>query len=125
MAFKMKPFSGFKKDGFVTRGRKKHARSIRKGVGNITDKGKVETHRMTSDIKGNPTGRYKVWPSITFDKQGNKKQQTAQEAYKAGEMYEFKSKKKAQKFAYGSWKKGKNKKEAMKQYKADKKRGLI
>ena len=88
MAFKMKGFSGFKKDNFITRGRKKHARSIRKGVGNITDDGKIETHRMTSDIKGNPTGRYKVWPSITFDEQGNKKQQTAQEAYKAGEVYE-------------------------------------
>ena len=42
MAFKMKGFSGFKKDGFVTRGRKKHARSIRTGVGNITDDGRLK-----------------------------------------------------------------------------------
>ena len=124
MAFKMKGFSGFKKDNFITKGRKKHARSIRKGVGNITDDGKIETHRMASDIKGNPTNKYKVWPSITFDKQGKKIPQSRDEATAAGEMYEFKNKKKAQKFAYGSWKKGKARKEAMKEYRADKKTGL-
>ena len=125
MAFRLPGWSPFKKDNFITKGRKRHARSIREGVGNITDDGKIETHRMTSDIKGNPTGKYKVWPSITFDEQGNKKQQTVQEAYKAGEVYEFKNKKKAQKFAYGSWKKGKDRREAMRQYRRDKKRGLI
>ena len=117
MAFKLNGWSAFtKNDSMVTKRRKKHARSIRKGVGNITDDGKIETHRMASDIKGNPTDKYHVWPSITFDKEGNKKQQSGQEAYKAGEMYEFKNKKKADKFAHGSWKKGKDKREAMRAY---------
>ena len=125
MAFKMKGFSGFKKDDSITKGRKKHARSIRQGVGNVTEDGKVETHRMVSDIKGNPTGTYHVWPSITFDEQGEKIEQTKDEAIDAGEVYEFKNKKKAQKFAYGSWKKGKEKREAMREYRKDKKKGLI
>ena len=117
MAFKLSGWSAFtKNDGMVTKRRKKHARSIREGVGNITDEGKTETHRMGSDIIDNPTGKYHVWPTITFDDKGKKKKQSPQEAHKAGEMYEFKSKKKADKFAYGSWKKGKDRKEAMKAY---------
>ena len=117
MAFKMKGFSAFtKNDGMVTKRRKRHARSIRKGVGNITEENKTETHKMGSDIIDNPTGKYHVWPTITFDSKGEKREQSPQEAYKAGEMYEFKSKRKAEKFAHGSWKKGKDRREAMKAY---------
>tara|TARA_A100001201_G_C4010525_1_gene177382 strand:+ start:95 stop:469 length:375 start_codon:yes stop_codon:yes gene_type:complete len=114
MAFKMNGWSAF--TDTVTKNRKRHARSIREGVGNVTNDGKVETHRMVSDIQDNPTGIYHVWPSITFDDQGNKKEQSAQEAFEAGEMYKFKNKKKAEKFAYGSWKKGKARREAMRDY---------
>ena len=117
MAVKLKGWSAFTKDdNMVTKRRKKHARSIRKGVGNITEEGKTETHRMGSDIIDNSTGKYHVWPTITFDEEGNKKAQSPKEAHKAGEMYEFKSKRKAEKFSYGSWKKGRDRKEAMKAY---------
>jgi len=120
MAFKLNGWSAFTKD-VVTKRKKKHARSIREGVGNITEDGKVETHRMVSDIKDNPTGTYSVWPSITFDEQGDKVSQSKDEAITAGELYQFKNKKKAEKFAYGSWKKGKDRREAMKAYREMKK----
>ena len=38
----------------------------------------------------------------------------------AGEVYEFKNKKRAEKFAAGSWKQGKAKREAMKEYRKSK-----
>ena len=118
MAFKMNGWSAFtKNDNMVTKRRKKHARSIREHGHYVEGQrpGTSSTHLMESDIIGNPTGRYHVWPSITTDKEGYKKQ-TGGQAYKAGEMYEFKSKRKAEKFAYGSWKKGKDRREAMKAY---------
>ena len=69
------------------------------------------------DIKGNPTGRYKVWPSITNKTESGKyEDQSPEEASKAGEVYEFKNKRRAERFAAGSWKKGKDKREAMKAY---------
>ena len=117
MAFKMKGWSAFKQDETIKRGRKKHARSIRE-YGHYVEgqkPGTTSTHLMESDIIDNPTGTYHVWPSVTTDEEGYSKQ-TPQEAYKAGEMYEFKSKRKAEKFAYGSWKKGKDKREAMRAY---------
>ena len=93
------------------REKKKHARSIRKGVGNKLASGKTETHRMSwgesEDEKGRK--RYIAYPSITFDKKGNKKSQSSQEAHKAGEVYNFKTKRAARRFAAGSWKKGKTK----------------
>tara|TARA_R100001129_G_C5214045_1_gene217574 strand:+ start:323 stop:664 length:342 start_codon:yes stop_codon:yes gene_type:complete len=50
------------------------------------------------------TGPYNVWPSITTDKERPYKQ-SFDEAKKAGEMFQFKNLKKAQKFEKGSWKK--------------------
>jgi hypothetical protein len=38
------------------------------------------------------------------------------EAKKRGEVFGFKSKKRAEKFAYGSWKQGQDRREAMKAY---------
>ena len=63
---------------------------------------------------------YHVNPSITFDEKGKVKPQTYIQAVEAGEVYEFKKKKKAEKFAAGSWKKGKDKREAMKAYRKTK-----
>ena len=100
----------------IKRRRKKHARLIRPQY-----PAQKETHRMLDDIKNNPTGIYKVWPSKTFDKDGEKINQTREEAEKKGEVFEFKSKRRAERFAHGSWKKGKDKKEAMKKYRAYKK----
>jgi len=107
----------------IRRRRKKHARSIRKGVGHVNKHGKTETHKMewyeTEDDKGRK--RYHVIPSITFDEEGRKKSQTYKEAKKSGEVYEFKNKRRAERFAAGSWKKGKDKREAMNKYRAKKK----
>jgi hypothetical protein len=101
----------------ITRRRKKKAREIRPQY-----PVQRETHRMTSSIKGVPKGEtYKVWPSVAFDKDGKKIKQTLEQAKKKGEVFEFKSKRKAERFARGSWKVGKDKKEAMKEYRKMKK----
>jgi len=105
----------------VKRGRKKHARSIRKGVGNVDKEGKTETHKMgygSGEVDGKTV--YMVHPTITFDDKGKKKDQSFQEAKKAGEVYGFKRKKRAEKFAAGSWKKGKDRREAMRKYRNNK-----
>ena len=109
-------------NGPIKKQRKKHARSIRQGVGNKLQNGKVETHRMEWGQSENKKGKevYHVNPSITFDEKGKVKPQTYRQAVEAGEVYEFKKKKKAEKFAAGSWKKGKDKREAMKAYRKTK-----
>ena len=69
----------------ITRGRKKHARSIRKGVSNIDKQGKTETHKMgygSGEVDGKTV--YMAYPTITFDDKGKKKDQSFQEAKKAG-----------------------------------------
>ena len=107
----------------IKKNRKRHARNIRKGVGNKLADGRTETHRM-ADYEGvNKKGkkRYYAAPTITFNKKGEKQPQTFKEALDAGEVYEFKSKKRAEKFAWGSWKKGKDRRQAMKQYRSFKK----
>ena len=108
----------------IKRNRKRHARNIRIGVGNILASGIIETHRMADyegvNIKGKK--RYYVAPTITFGKKGGKKPQTFKEALAAEEVYEFKSKRRAERFAWGSWKKGKDRKEAMKKYRSFKKK---
>ena len=70
--------------GPIKKNRKRHARSIRKGVGNKLQDGKVETHRMEWGTAENKKGEqvYHVNPS---------------------------------------WKKGKDKREAMKAYRQSKK----
>ena len=70
---------------------------------------KESTHYMEHD------GKRTAWPSITEkkDSMGNitgYKKQTYKQALEAGEVYKFLSKKKAAKFAEGSWKSSENKK---------------
>ena len=99
---------------------KKRARSIREGYAPTKDN---ETHRMglwegADKFKGKG---YVVAPTIKpVDKVGNYVPQDIDEAYKRGEVFEFKKKKVAEKFAYGSWKKGQDKKTAMRAYRSDK-----
>ena len=94
-------------------GRKRKARKMR----NIKDavyvqgqpKGSLSTHLMVDNIKGNTSGKYKVWPSITLTPGIGKgyKKQSWKQATNKGEMFTFRSKKRAKKFAFGSWKKKK------------------
>ena len=95
-------FGNKKESKMITRGRKRKARAMRPSEGKHYEgqkPGSKSTHLMASDIKGNPTKRYKVWPSIKPDSKGTYKPQSAKQAYQRGEMFEFRSKKKAQKFA--------------------------
>jgi len=60
-------------------------------------------------------------PTITFKGNEKERPQTFREALEVGEVYEFKRREKAERFAAGSWKKGKDKREAMKAYRQSKK----
>jgi len=106
----------------VKRRRKKHARSIRPKEGEYfpgQEEGSQSTHLMTwGSGKG---GKFHVWPEITNKTgSGEYEKQSFDQAYKAGEVYEFKNKRRAERFAAGSWKKGKDKREAMKAYRKKK-----
>lgn len=116
-------------------GRKRKARKMREDSGvayvsddfsKITDKPQYEghkpsTHLMVDDVKGNPTNKYHVWPSISPGPLGKYHAQSFEEAAAKGELFKFRNKKRAQKFAWGSWKKGEARKEAMKEYRKYKK----
>ena len=67
------------------------------------------THYMVDDIQGNTSGEYHVWPSIAPNEKGDYEWQSGDQAFEKGEMFTFKNKDKALKFAMGSWKKGKYK----------------
>jgi hypothetical protein len=99
---------------------KKRARSIREGYQPTSNN---ETHLMGlwEDGEGKKK-RYIVAPTIRpVDKKGNYKPQSIQEAVKNNETFTFKNKKTAEKFSYGSWKTGQDKKDAIAAYRADKK----
>jgi hypothetical protein len=70
--------------------------------------------------------KYEVNPTIFPNKDGSWTDKKGQgmsaykEAKKRGEVVEFSSKKRAAKIAAGAWKKGKDKKEAMKSYRKSK-----
>tara|TARA_R110000751_G_scaffold271500_3_gene371736 strand:- start:654 stop:1022 length:369 start_codon:yes stop_codon:yes gene_type:complete len=107
---------------YITKRRKKHARNSRKYSHHVEGQspGSKSTHLMVDDTRssdGSPrkSDSYHVWASVATSKAGYKKQ-TPDEAYEKGEMYKFKNRKKAEKFAYGGWKKGKDRREAMKFY---------
>jgi len=92
----------------IKRFRKKTARKIRAGHGvqNNPD-GTVSTHKMASyegeTKKGKPI--HYVAPTIAPDGKGGYRDQSIDEAFEKGEVFQFRSKKKADKFAKGSWKK--------------------
>jgi hypothetical protein len=90
----------------IKKGRKRKARKIRKGKGVMknTD-GTVSTHRMATYT--GEGGKHYVAPTIAPNEKGIYKPQSFSQALAKGEVFEFKSKKSADKFAKGSWKKGK------------------
>ena len=106
----------------VTKRRKKHARSIRSTSKSNPD-GTKSTHRMESG-EGDGKYKYQVNPTIFPNKDGSWTEKTGvpgwREAQKRGEVYGFKSKKRAERFAWGSWKKGKDKRESMQAYRQHK-----
>jgi hypothetical protein len=95
---------------------KKRARSIREGYAPTSAN---ETHRMglwEGADKFDGEG-YVVAPTIRpVDNKGTYEPQSIDEAYERGEVFEFKNKRTAERFAAGSWKKGQARKEAMKAY---------
>lgn len=110
--------------------KKKAIRDMRKGVpGMIESDGRVATHKMefVGDISKR-RGNFGVYPSIAPKKGKEKstnpsdwKTQTAAEADKRGELINVKSRRRAEKLSAGSWKKGVERKEAMKEYRSRKK----
>ena len=101
----------------VKRKRKKHLRNLERNKS-----GRNATVKMTygsGEVDGKKV--YRAYPSITFKGKEKAKPQSYKEALDTGEVYEFKKKKRAERFAAGSWKKGKAKREAMKAYRAKKK----
>lgn len=108
--------------------KKKAIREMR-SVAKQNPDGTRESHKM--EWVGDPSkkrGKFGVYPSIT-PKPGKEKSsdpkdwktQTAKEAAEKGEFIEVESRRKAERLAAGSWKKGEDRKEAMREYRANKK----
>lgn len=109
--------------------RKKHLRNLERNKSGRNATVKMATYtgdtkrtgvRTLGGRRAKVTKHYAA-PTITFKGKEKAKTQNFKEALAAGEVYEFKSKRKAEKFAAGSWKKGKAKREAMKAYRKNKK----
>lgn len=100
----------------VKRRRKKHLRNLERNKS-----GRKETVIMASYTGGKNNEKNYAAPTITFKGKEKAKPQSFDEALAAGEVYEFKSKRRAERFASGSWKKGKAKREAMKAYRKKRK----
>ena len=109
--------------------KKKAIRKMRTTARKNSD-GTTSTHKMA--WVGDPSkkrGDFGVFPTITpkKGKEGSSdpkdwEKQTPKQAAAKGEMIKVKSKRKAEKLAAGSWKKGKDKRDAMKAYRANKKK---
>lgn len=126
-------FKGQRKDGIITTGRKKAAQAIRT-TSRKNEGGTESTHVMEwGSTGGKGKSKYIANPTIFPEKDGTWKDlgqsedRTAayKEAEKRGEVFGFRSAKRAEKFAAGSWKKGEAKKESMKSYKSAKKAGEL
>jgi hypothetical protein len=105
----------------ITKNRNKTARDLR-STGRQNEDGSVSTHKMESG-EGGGKYKYQVNPTIFPNEDGSwtdlegKGMEAYKEAKKRGEVFGFKSEKRALKFAAGSWKKGQDRKEAMRNFK--------
>jgi hypothetical protein len=109
--------------------KKKAIRNMRQ-TAMVQPDGKRESHKMAyeGDISKR-RGKFEVFPTVA-PKPGKEKstnpadwkQQSLQEARAKGESIEVKSRRKAEKLSAGSWKKGPDKKEAMRSYRSSKKK---
>ena len=126
-------FKGQKKDGIITTGRKKAAQSIRT-TSRKNEGGTESTHVMEwGSTGGKGKTKYTANPTIFPEKDGSWKDlgesedrsAASKEAQKRGEVFGFRSAKRAEKFAAGSWKKGQARKDSMKNYREAKKAGEL
>lgn len=113
--------------------KKRRARRSRKGIKRVNPDGTPSTHVMEWDVDPENPKRYEANPTIFPKKKdastdpkdwldlGGKGLEAYEEAKKRGEVYRFKSRKRAEKFAAGSWKKGKDKRKKMRDYRKSKK----
>ncbi len=104
----------------IKRNRKKHLRNLERNKSGREATVKMEFFPDENKVNGKGKRHYAA-PSITFKDKEKARPQSFNEALAAGELYEFKSKRRAERFAAGSWKKGKAKREAMQAYRAKKK----
>ena len=99
----------------IKKRRKNHLRNLDRNKS-----GRNATVKMAT-YSGDTKRKNYAAPTITFKGKQKAKPQTFPQALEAGEVYEFKSKRKSERFAAGSWKKGKAKREAMKAYRQKRK----
>jgi outer membrane protease len=95
----------------IKRRRKKHLRNLTRNKS-----GRNATVKMATYTGGKNNKKHYAAPTITFKGNEKAKPQSFNQALAAGEVYEFRSKRRAARFAAGSWKKGKEKRVAMKAY---------
>ncbi len=102
----------------IKKNRKKHLRNLERNKS-----GREATVKMGSYYGHNQKGKkvYYASPTITFKGDEKARPQTFTQALDAGEVYEFKKQKAAERFAAGSWKKGKSKRQAMTAFRTKKK----
>lgn len=112
--------------------RRRRARKSREGLKRVSSSGMPSSHVMEWGKDPKNKKRYEANPTI-FPKSKDastdpkdwvdlkdKGLEAYKEAEKRGEVYRFKKKKRAEKFAAGSWKKGKDRRDAMRSYRKSK-----
>lgn len=104
----------------IKRKRKKHLRNLERNKSGRSATVKMEFYPDEPKVKGKGKRHY-VAPSITFKDNEPAKPQSFNQALEAGELYEFMSRKKAEKFSKYSWKQGEAYSEAKKAYREAKK----
>jgi hypothetical protein len=108
----------------ITKNRKEIARNIRT-FSRQNEDGTSSTHLMESG-EGGGKYKYQVNPTIFPNKDsswtdlGGKGLEAYEEAKKRGEVFGFKNKRRAERFAHGSWKKGQDRINSMKSLRNEK-----
>lgn len=108
----------------IVKKRRAIARAIRQGSRSMSNSdGTHSTHKMEYG-EGDGKYKYQVNPTVFPKEDGTWEDLSESEdrmaaynkAIERGEVFGFKSKRRAEKFAAGSWKKGDDRREAMKNY---------
>lgn len=123
-----------KKPSLITSRRKKAARELRKDQSTVLpgEEGRNASNYVmesgTNPDAGSSKYKYEANPTIFPEKGGKWKDLGGQglkaydEAKSRGETFGFKREKRAEKFAAGSWKKGQDRRDAMREYRKGKKK---